>query len=367
MKGPIGVAGLAAVLLLALPPGAAGDGLPVGDVDAGRARRRTARQPDRYVTLPAGRDTVVARVRRAGGRVRGSRLLRGAYTVPAVALDASASGLSGDGRTLALIRPRRRFPRAHDARRARHGAPAAAAGGLPAGDFSFDALSPDGRPLYLIHYLSRRDPTRYEVRAYDVPGGRLAARADRRSAGGGRAHARAADHARRERGRALALHALRRRGVAPVHPRARHGRPDRGRASTSTASPVARTSTTCGWRLRGRRGAGRARGGRAAGAGRPRDVPRAAARATARAGAVPEPADPTWPLLALACLPAVAAGAALAFVRRRRRGPGETAPDGASASDRRTSSRPATCPDRGTAPDGAIAPVRGTSVDVSLV
>ena len=95
MKGPIGVAGLAAVLLLALPPGAAGDGLPVGDVDAGRAGVGTAQVPDRYVTLPAGRDTVVARVRRAGGRVRASRLLRGAFTVPAVALDASASGLSG--------------------------------------------------------------------------------------------------------------------------------------------------------------------------------------------------------------------------------------------------------------------------------
>jgi len=41
------------------------------------------------------------------------------------------------------------------------------------GDFSFDALSPDGTRMFLIHYLSPRDPTRYEVRALDVPSGKL--------------------------------------------------------------------------------------------------------------------------------------------------------------------------------------------------
>jgi len=35
------------------------------------------------------------------------------------------------------------------------------------------ALSPDGATLYLIQYTSRRDPTRYEVRAYDLPRDRL--------------------------------------------------------------------------------------------------------------------------------------------------------------------------------------------------
>jgi hypothetical protein len=41
------------------------------------------------------------------------------------------------------------------------------------GDFSFDAISPSGSWLYLVQYLSRRDPTRYAVRAYDVQAGRL--------------------------------------------------------------------------------------------------------------------------------------------------------------------------------------------------
>jgi hypothetical protein len=41
------------------------------------------------------------------------------------------------------------------------------------GDFSFDAISPDGTLLYLVQYLSPRDPTRYLVRLYDLDAGRL--------------------------------------------------------------------------------------------------------------------------------------------------------------------------------------------------
>ena len=42
------------------------------------------------------------------------------------------------------------------------------------GDFSFDAISPRGAWIYLIHYVSPNDPTRYEVRALDARTGRLA-------------------------------------------------------------------------------------------------------------------------------------------------------------------------------------------------
>jgi DNA-binding beta-propeller fold protein YncE len=41
------------------------------------------------------------------------------------------------------------------------------------GDFSFDAISPDGSTIYLINYLSSRDPTKYAVRAFDVARGEL--------------------------------------------------------------------------------------------------------------------------------------------------------------------------------------------------
>lgn len=168
----LGVAVLAATV--ALPAIAAGDGLPVLGVDVGPTGVTSERSAFRYVTLPAGRDTVVARVRRDGGQVVRSTLLDGAFTVPAVALDGSASGLSADRRTLVLIKPRAAFPRARtpmvvlDARRLRVRDRVTLRG-----DFSFDALSPDGASMYLIQYLSRKDPTRYAVRAFDLRAGRL--------------------------------------------------------------------------------------------------------------------------------------------------------------------------------------------------
>jgi hypothetical protein len=41
------------------------------------------------------------------------------------------------------------------------------------GDFSFDALSPDTRTLYLIQHTAATDFERYRVRAYDLARGRL--------------------------------------------------------------------------------------------------------------------------------------------------------------------------------------------------
>jgi hypothetical protein len=43
------------------------------------------------------------------------------------------------------------------------------------GDFSYDAISPDGTWLYLIEYTSPTDPSRYLVRAYDLHTRRLLA------------------------------------------------------------------------------------------------------------------------------------------------------------------------------------------------
>ncbi len=36
------------------------------------------------------------------------------------------------------------------------------------GDFSFDAVSPHGKTMFLVNYTSPGDPTRYGVRAYDL-------------------------------------------------------------------------------------------------------------------------------------------------------------------------------------------------------
>jgi hypothetical protein len=168
------------VLLLAAAVGAVAaraDGLPVLGIDVGGVGVVASSGDARYVTLPAGRDTVVARVKRSGGQIVDSRLLRGKFTIPAVAYDGSAGGLSADGQTLALIVPRISFPRAQtgmmviDTGRLRPRKRVSLRG-----DFSFDAISPRGSLLYLIEYVSPRDPTRYLVRAYDLRSDRLLAR-----------------------------------------------------------------------------------------------------------------------------------------------------------------------------------------------
>src|SRR4051812_37697424 len=89
---------------------ARGDGLPVLGIDAGGTGVVAADGRSRYVTIPAGPATVLARVRVPSGQIDQSRLLSGTLTIPAVAYDGSAAGLSGDGSTLVLIEPRTGFP-----------------------------------------------------------------------------------------------------------------------------------------------------------------------------------------------------------------------------------------------------------------
>jgi hypothetical protein len=161
---------IATLFALVLAPFAHADGLPIADASA-PAVIGGENVTGRYVALPTERGTVVARI---GESVYASRLLDGRYTVPVIALDHSASGLSTDGSTLVLINPRRTFPRAQTSFVVLNAWNLGTRTHIVLrGDFSFDALSPDGTRMYLIHYLSRRDPTRYEVRALDVPSGKL--------------------------------------------------------------------------------------------------------------------------------------------------------------------------------------------------
>jgi hypothetical protein len=155
-----------------------GDGLPVPVDDTGgegiAAEEGAATAGARYVSLHGGGQTVVAQVQRAGGRARRWRFLPGAFTIPAVALDGSPSGLSRDGRTLVVIRPRSSFPQARTKLAILNARTLRTERSLTLrGDFSFDAISPNGRLVYLIQYVAPKDPTRYAVRAYDVARGRL--------------------------------------------------------------------------------------------------------------------------------------------------------------------------------------------------
>jgi hypothetical protein len=167
---------LALVVLVLLPGAARADGLPL-PVDESNSGVLTADGEIRFLTASARGRTAVLSQSAAHGSVMGADLLPGRFTVPLVSYDGTAAGLSGDERTLVLIRPRASFPR----RRTSFAVLDAASGRLRLrrlvhlrGDFSFDALSPDGRSLFLINYVSRRDPRRYRVRVYDLARGRLA-------------------------------------------------------------------------------------------------------------------------------------------------------------------------------------------------
>jgi hypothetical protein len=129
----------------------------------------------RYVTLGTGESTVVAAISVRGGRVQRSRIVPGFFGVPLVAYDGTTAGLSGDGRTLVLasygplpgdpgttrflalktktFKPYRRIELR--------------------GSWSFDALSPDGKRLYLVQHITAGPSPKYRVRVYDLAGGQL--------------------------------------------------------------------------------------------------------------------------------------------------------------------------------------------------
>lgn len=156
---------------------ASADGLPVLGIDVGSSGVTVPGAAFRYVTLPSGRSTIVAAVSRNGGQIVRYAVVKGSFTIPAVAYDGSASGLSADRRTLVLIEPRRSFPRKRTKLLVLQAKTLRRTGVIDLrGDFSFDAVSPDGSRIYLIQYTNPADPTRYLVRSYDVRQRRLDAR-----------------------------------------------------------------------------------------------------------------------------------------------------------------------------------------------
>jgi hypothetical protein len=162
-------------ILVFLPASARADGLPVIDENlAGFGASTPPVNGIRYMTFPARKGTVLAEVETASGQVLNSRALPTRWSVPLVAYDVSTSGLSADGKTLVLIEPRRAFPRqdtTFSVIGTRHLRTRSTF--TLQGDFSFDALSPDGRWLYLVQYVAARDPFRYLVRLYDLRTHRL--------------------------------------------------------------------------------------------------------------------------------------------------------------------------------------------------
>ncbi len=141
-----------------------------------QGRDGIARGNVRYVAVPGLDTTTLEAIRRDGGRVLRFKPLPGFWGIPLVAFDGTAGGLSADGRTLILADSNGVNPQAKrssflvvNTKRFR-----VLQTVRLKGSFSFDALSPDARTLYLIdHVYSNEDPTHYRVRAYDLRAQRL--------------------------------------------------------------------------------------------------------------------------------------------------------------------------------------------------
>ena len=160
---------LVILFLLVLAPGASAAGPWLGTAPGGLGL---------YTAAPHGADTTV-------GDGSSSVSLPGKWGLPRVTLNGAVGGLSANGRVLVLAES---FVPTGELRAA-SSFTVLATNPLAVrttvrlrGDFGFDALSPDGRTLYLIQHVSSESLFRYRVRAYDLAAGRLLAQviADKR-------------------------------------------------------------------------------------------------------------------------------------------------------------------------------------------
>jgi hypothetical protein len=161
---------VAVVLLALLPASAAADGLPAVGIDA-----RPLSLPGGHVAYmtKSGKESTRVTARSLDGRLLSQRRIEGTFSLPAVAYDGSPSGLTADSRTLILISPRTRYPRKRTSFAVVDAQQLAVRRRISLkGDFSFDAISPNGRTMYLIEY-NPREIGEYEVRAYDMRARRL--------------------------------------------------------------------------------------------------------------------------------------------------------------------------------------------------
>ena len=129
----------------------------------------------RYVTVGTGRTTTLETVQLNGGMVVSWVNLTGSWGIPAITFNGGRGGLATNRSTLVLgqnnygpvLRTTSRFA-IFTPKTLRHRATV-----VLNGDFSYDALSPNGRTLYLIEHRSASDLTSYLVRAYDLSRKRL--------------------------------------------------------------------------------------------------------------------------------------------------------------------------------------------------
>jgi hypothetical protein len=167
---------LVLTVALALAPAAFADGPPLASVQGGAGVLAAGGV---YSSVAVGTEdrqaTILERIATRDGSVDATQSLLGAWGIPVAAYSgATGEGLSTDGRTLVLGDLSYTFPHTHSgfALVDPKTLTVRDSFGLR-GDFSFDALSPDGRMLYLIQHTNPNDTNHYVVRAYDTWRNRL--------------------------------------------------------------------------------------------------------------------------------------------------------------------------------------------------
>jgi hypothetical protein len=176
MSGRLAAAAVLLLLTLAAAPAAAGDGPMPYASQFGTGVTGPGRDgPTRWVAVGAnsGANTVLEAIRVKDGVVWNTLDLDGAWGVPMVTYDGSGGGLTPDGRTLVLGDAVAAVPHTPSKFLVVDTQRMTLRGVYLEGDFAFDAISPDGRMLYLIQHVDPTNTQRYVVRAYDVDAARL--------------------------------------------------------------------------------------------------------------------------------------------------------------------------------------------------
>ena len=159
---------------LVLAPAALADGGPAPGVDQGGDGVVSSSGLVRYVTLTGTDSTFLEAIRRSDGHVLRWRAIPGAFGIPLVTYNGTTAGISRNGRTLVLgeaafTTPLRWVSTFQIVDPKTLGYEII----WVRGDFSFDAISPDARRLYLIQHVSATNLNRYLVREYDLYRDRL--------------------------------------------------------------------------------------------------------------------------------------------------------------------------------------------------
>jgi len=166
---------LLALALVLAPPALADGFVPAAEQNGSGVLALDGKSRYVAVGIVGTPRTFLSRISTKDGSVLASVPLLGTWGTPQITYTGtSGEGLSSDGKTLVLADISNVYPRTAsrfmilDARTLRMRDAI-----YLKGDFEFDAISPNGKRLYLIQHTNVLDQSRYIVRAYDVPSNTL--------------------------------------------------------------------------------------------------------------------------------------------------------------------------------------------------